>query len=188
MPTYCLPLSTLGKPGEKGKPGVKGNPGHFAMKFINLRSRQGREANFITLPRENYQNHKKAYTFQIGNLKVNLKDGSFTIGPQEKDVIQHTALAFVTATLYLLVQPRPKDMAAFEKQNAKGGKKVRYESIFVAVVCIKACLCNSKKVDLFSYASYIKIHALFFCRLDVRNLKLKQSTLSFHHIIKRYWI
>ena len=93
------------------------------MKFINLRSRQGKEANFITLPRDpRYYSKKKAYIFQIGNLKVNLRDGSFTIAPQEKDVMQHTALAFVTATLYLLVQPRPKDLKTLKQE--KDNKKV----------------------------------------------------------------
>ena len=115
----------LGKPGTKGKPGIKGNPGHFAMKFINLRSRQGKEASFITLPRDpRYYSKKKAYTFQVGSLKVNLRDGTFTIDPQEKDVVQNTALAFVTATLYLLVQPRPKDLKSIK--DAKDGKKVYF--------------------------------------------------------------
>ena len=115
----------LGKPGTKGKPGIKGNPGHFAMKFINLRSRQGKEASFITLPRDpRYYSKKKAYTFQVGSLKVNLRDGTFTIHPQEKDVVQNTALAFVTATLYLLVQPRPKDLKSIK--DSKDGKKVYF--------------------------------------------------------------
>ena len=104
---------------------MKGNPGHFAMKFINLRNRQGNEAKFITLPRDpKYYSKKKAYTFQVGNLKVNLRDGTFNISPHEKDVVQHTALAFVTATLYLLVQPRPKDLKSIDREAAKSGKKV----------------------------------------------------------------
>ena len=121
-----------GKPGTKGKPGIKGNPGHFAMKFINLRARESKnssvsksEASFITLPRDpRYYSKKKAYTFQVGSLKVNLRDGSYTISPHEKEVVQHTALAFVTATLYLLVQPRPKDLKAYEREAAKGNKTV----------------------------------------------------------------
>ena len=101
------------------------------MKFINLRSRQGKEASFITLPRDpRYYSKKKAYTFQVGNLKVNLRDGSYTIHPQEKDVVQNTALAFVTATLYLLVQPRPKDLKS-TKDAAKDGKKVYFLRSFL---------------------------------------------------------
>ncbi len=44
---------------------------------------------------------------QVDTLKVNLRKGSMTISPSERDVVQHVALAFVTTTLYLLVQPRP---------------------------------------------------------------------------------
>ena len=102
------------------------------MKFINLRARESKnssvsksEASFITLPRDpRYYSKKKAYTFQVGSLKVNLRDGSYTVSPHEKEVVQHTALAFVTATLYLLVQPRPKDLKAYEREAAKGNKQV----------------------------------------------------------------
>lgn len=97
------------------------------MKFVNRRSGRGRETHFITLPRSNTPNKKKAYTFEIGNLKVNLKDGTFTLDPREKDVVQNTALAFVTATLYLLVQPRPKDD---KSSSTIGNKKVCVISVF----------------------------------------------------------
>ena len=40
-------------------------------------------------------------------LQVNLKKGTITVPPDEPEVVQHICLAFVTATLYLLVQPRP---------------------------------------------------------------------------------
>ena len=102
------------------------------MKFVNLRGGKGRETNFITLPRDprTHGSQKKAYTFQIGNLKVNLRDGTFTIDPREKDVVQNTALAFVTATLYLLVQPRPKDIKAFDANAARGKKQVGVRILF----------------------------------------------------------
>ena len=114
------------------------------MKFINLRARESKnssvsksEASFITLPRDpRYYSKKKAYTFQVGSLKVNLRDGSYTISPHEKEVVQHTALAFVTATLYLLVQPRPKDLKAYEREAAKGNKQVFLENIMVFVLSI----------------------------------------------------
>ena len=41
-------------------------------------------------------------------FQVNLKKGTITVPPGEAEVVQHISLAFVTATLYLLVQPRPK--------------------------------------------------------------------------------
>ena len=37
-----------------------------------------------------------------------MKKGTITVPPGETEVVQHISLAFVTATLYLLVQPRPK--------------------------------------------------------------------------------
>ena len=39
---------------------------------------------------------------------MNLKKGTITVPPGEGEAVQHISLAFVTATLYLLVQPRPK--------------------------------------------------------------------------------
>ena len=53
--------------------------------------------------------------------KVNLKKGQVTVAPEERDVVQHMALAFVTTTLYLLVQPRPKNLP---KATKRGDKKV----------------------------------------------------------------
>ena len=49
-----------------------------------------------------------------------------TVAPEERDVVQHMALAFVTTTLYLLVQPRPKNLPKIVK---RGDKKVRWTII-----------------------------------------------------------
>jgi hypothetical protein len=84
---------------KKGTPGVRGDPGHFAMKFINLRNRS-RKPCFVLLPRPDNK-------FRIDNLSCNLKKGTIKVSSNEPDVVQHIALAFVTSTLYLLVQPRP---------------------------------------------------------------------------------
>ncbi len=105
-----------GTKGNPGTPGVKGNPGHFAMKFVNLRDRS-RKPVFVVLPKDG-----RKYSFTIDTLKVNLKKGHITVAPEEKDVVQHMALAFVTTTLYLLVQPRPKVPAT--KKVSQGQKKV----------------------------------------------------------------
>jgi hypothetical protein len=40
--------------------------------------------------------------------QVNLKKGTMTVPPGESEVVHNICLAFVTATLYLLVQPRPR--------------------------------------------------------------------------------
>ena len=55
----------------------------------------------------------------MDTLKVNLKKGAMTVAPEEPDVVQHIALAFVTATLYLLVQPRPKEPDLAIKRGEK---------------------------------------------------------------------
>lgn len=86
------------------------------MKFVNLRNRS-RKPVFVVLPRDN-----RKYSFSIDTLKVNLKKGSITVAPEETDVVQHISLAFVTATLYLLVQPRPSEPNAMLK---RGDKKVQ---------------------------------------------------------------
>ncbi len=104
-----------GTKGSRGKPGIRGNPGHFAMKFVNLRQRS-RKPVFVVLPRDNHK-----YSFHVDTLKVNLRKGSITISPEETDVVQHMALAFVTTTLYLLVQPRPENPNV---QIKRGEKKV----------------------------------------------------------------
>ena len=54
---------------------------------------------------------------------MNLRKGSMTISPTETDVVQHVALAFVTATLYLLVQPRPPGTVPETLQAVKRGDK-----------------------------------------------------------------
>jgi hypothetical protein len=41
-------------------------------------------------------------------VQVNLKKGTITVPPGEGEVVHNICLAFVTATLYLLVQPRPR--------------------------------------------------------------------------------
>ena len=87
---------------KKGTPGVRGNPGHFAMKFVNLRNRS-RQPCFVTIKVPDIK-------FKIDSLSCDLKKGTIKVNSGETDVAQHIALAFVTSTLYLLVQPRPPIM------------------------------------------------------------------------------
>ena len=102
------------------------------MKFINLR-RPGSKPVFVVLPTENrkytfYINSVKVRTWDSrtwshSSLKVNLKKGTITVPPDEPEVVQHICLAFVTATLYLLVQPRPPKVE--EAVSKRGNKKVK---------------------------------------------------------------
>ena len=59
----------------------------------------------------------------VCRVQVNLKKGTITVPPDEPEVVQHICLAFVTATLYLLVQPRPPKVE--EAASKRGNKKVK---------------------------------------------------------------
>ena len=107
-----------GTKGKKGTPGVRGNPGHFAMKFINLRNRN-RKPSFVTITSPDIK-------FKIDSLSCDLKKGSIKINSNETDAVQHVALAFVTSTLYLLVQPRPPDLPKETLAEKRGPKKVNF--------------------------------------------------------------
>ena len=56
-------------------------------------------------------------------MNVNLKTGLLRVCPDEKDVVQNVALAFVVSTLYLLVQPRPQDPKSVAQATIKRGPK-----------------------------------------------------------------
>ena len=65
--------------------------------------------------------------FKMHSVSCDLKKGTIKVNTRETDVVQHIALAFVTSTLYLLVQPRPPVMPnknrygayAWEKRGSK---------------------------------------------------------------------
>lgn len=84
---------------KKGTPGERGNPGYFAMKFVNLRNRN-RQPTVLVIKHPYVQ-------FKIDSMTCDLKKGVLKVDSNETEVVQHITLAFVTATLYLLVQPRP---------------------------------------------------------------------------------
>ncbi len=94
---------------------MAGNPGHFAMKFVNLRDRS-RPPKFVILPQSSNK-------FCIDNMVCNIKKGTIKVEADETDVAQYIALAFVTSTLYLLVQPRPLDLRSIAAVK-RGPKRV----------------------------------------------------------------
>merc|ERR1712083_1194670 len=51
--------------------------------------------------------------------KVDLKEGTITVKPEEKDVVQSIALSFVTSILYLMVQPRPKNLEYKRRRSSR---------------------------------------------------------------------
>jgi len=94
-------------------PRVKGKPGYFSMKFVNLRH-QDRKSEIIKLPIRTDK-----FKFEINNTKVDLKQGTIVVRPEEKDVVQSIALSFVTSILYLMVQPRPKNMNIKRRRSSR---------------------------------------------------------------------
>jgi len=101
------------KSGIKSNPRVKGKPGYFMMKFVNLRHPE-RKSDIIKLPIR-----KDKFKFRINNTKVDLKEGIITVKPEEKDVVQSIALSFVTSILYLMVQPRPKNLEYKRRRSSR---------------------------------------------------------------------
>ena len=69
------------------------------MKFVNLRNRN-RQPTVLVIKHPYVQ-------FKIDSMTCDLKKGVLKVDSNETEVVQHITLAFVTATLYLLVQPRP---------------------------------------------------------------------------------
>ena len=105
----------LGTKDQKGTPGERGNPGYFAMKFVNLRNRNRQPVVLIV---------KHPYVqFRIDSMTCDLKKGTLKVDSNETDVVQHITLAFVTATLYLLVQPRPPVLPPNDGLGGKRGPK-----------------------------------------------------------------
>ena len=103
---------TPGRPGRRGVKGTPGNPGYFKMFFKNLRT--GITEN-ITMPRGSitrFLYHTRQYRFSINDeqMHVDLDKGHIVISPKTTDVLQNVTLAFATSMLYLMVQPRPKDV------------------------------------------------------------------------------
>lgn len=113
---FGLLISFAGTKDKKGTPGVKGNPGHLAMKFFNLRDRNVPPV-FVMVQNPN----NKVY---IHSLAFDLKKGTIRVDSNEKDVVQYVALAFVTSTLYLLVQPRPPVLPDKSLAAKRGSRSV----------------------------------------------------------------
>lgn len=89
------------------------------MKFVNLRNRQ-RKPSYVSIKVPDIK-------FNIDTLSCDLKKGLIKVKPGETDVVQHIALAFVTSTLYLLVQPRPPEIP-LKLREKRGAKTVRRPS------------------------------------------------------------
>ena len=103
-----LTNGVTGVEGTKQIEVTPGLPGYFSMIFYNLRS--GRVEK-IRLP-----THFGKNLLEMENLSVDWDEGLILAKKKDHNVAQNMCLAFVASTLYLLVQPRPDDVEAMEKE------------------------------------------------------------------------
>ena len=92
-------------PGRPGVPGQPGDPGYFSMICFYLRTGAVERVKlqsrlFVDLP----------------GLSVDWDSGQILVTRDNHNVAQSICLAFVTSTLYLLVQPRPEDVEDAESR------------------------------------------------------------------------
>ena len=95
-----------GRPGTRSRqpvPGQPGDPGYFSMICLYLRTGAVERVKlqsrlFVDLP----------------GLSVDWDSGQILVTRDNQNVAQAICLAFVTSTLYLLVQPRPEDVEEAE--------------------------------------------------------------------------
>ena len=104
-----------GSANRKGIPGIPGNPGHFQMLYYNLRTKKLVSTRISS-------NSRKCYV-DLEDLQVDWDGGNILVKKSAGHVAQNICLAFVTSTLYLLVQPRPEDIEEAEE------KWVRHKSL-----------------------------------------------------------
>ena len=93
------------------------------MKFMNLRNRN-RQPTVLVIKHPYVQ-------FNIDSMTCDLKKGTLKVDSKETDVVQHITLAFVTATLYLLVQPRPPVLPPKVSWEKRGPKAVTKLLIYI---------------------------------------------------------
>ena len=89
--------------------------------------------------------------------------------------MQMTCLAFVTATLYLLVQPRPKSVADAKNLNQRGSKRVTMLQCCAADTIEPLNVRGNKRVRLFLWSTWLMLtflcvpfHTskdLYFCKI-----------------------
>ena len=114
--------------------------------------------------------------------------------------MQMTCLAFVTATLYLLVQPRPKSVADAKNLNQRGSKRVTMLQCCAADTIEPLNVRGNKRVRLFLLSTWLMLtflcvpfHTskdLYFCKIAPHVLLLQNTTFtkcplcSMHHDIE----
>ena len=106
-----------GSGNRKGIPGTPGDPGHFKMLYYNLRTK--RLVSFSITS----SNTRIRYG-DLEDLQVDWDSGNILVKKNSGYIAQNICLAFVTSTLYLLVQPRPEEVEQEEE------KWIRQKSLY----------------------------------------------------------
>ena len=88
---------------KKAAAGRPGEPGYFSMVCYNLRTGD------VQRTRLSWR-----LSVELPGLSVDWDSGLILVTRDNQDVAQSICLAFVTSTLYLLVQPRPEDVEQAE--------------------------------------------------------------------------
>ena len=106
-----------GSGNRKGIAGTPGYPGHFKMLYYNLRTKKLISFSITSSnPRIRYGD--------LEDLQVDWDSGNILVKKDSGYIAQNICLAFVTSTLYLLVQPRPEEVEEEEE------KWIRHKSLY----------------------------------------------------------
>jgi len=104
---------------NKDRPIQPEDHGYFVMVYHNLRSGKVEK---IKLPTRSGKN-----ILEMDSLSADWDYGSILARKKDENVAQNICLAFVTSTLYLLVQPRPDNLEVAERKwNHKMSKQQDY--------------------------------------------------------------
>ena len=83
---------------KKGVAGIPGDPGHFLMHFLNLKTKLVKKVKL--------SGNGTSQMVDLENVVMDWDSGHILVKKDDGCVAQNMCLAFVTSTLYLLVQPR----------------------------------------------------------------------------------
>ena len=100
-----------GTSSRKGTPGRAGDHGYFLMHFFNLRTGGVKQ---VKVSSRAYK-----HLVDLDEVVMDWDSGNILVRKRSGDIAQLMCLAFVTSTLYLLVQPRPEDIDEAETQWTK---------------------------------------------------------------------
>lgn len=119
---FHFPLLGLGA--APARPGIRGCPGYLSVLFFKVKTRKWE---IISLE-DPYATEE--FRFEIGDAKVDLKNGKINVKGIKNEVAEHIALTFCVSLLHVFLQPRPANWEPGETLeppiNRRGNNRVRY--------------------------------------------------------------